>query len=190
MKIINLIAAVCSIVSIPLSVILAYVLTTENDQHKVIAVTLAVCVVVMCAALCLAYYHIYTASNVNTKRDKLKDFRNPEWETVVGKSFKNEEIILDKKRFWNCTFDNVTLRFNGEGPVEFMGGCNFAPNMILASNSPVAMEYANLIEILRSIPNTVAKHVSVDKDGRPLKATFQIREVTPDKKPSEIKDGQ
>lgn len=135
---------------------------------------LLVAVLFLCAGL-LHWIPLRKLSRKN--KTKLEDFRNPEWETVIGKSFKNEEVILDKKRFWNCTFDNVTLRFKGEGPVEFMHGCNFTPNMILASNSPVAMEYAKLLEIFGSLPNTQAKHVSVDKDGKPLAPTFQVTEL-------------
>ena len=111
-------------------------------------------------------------------KSALEAFRNPQWETVIRRDFKNESVDLDGKRFWDCTFNHVTVAFHGTGPVEFMGACNFAPNMILSTDCPAAMEYAKLIEIFSSIPNTRVQHVGVDKDGKPLPRTFQIKEVT------------
>jgi hypothetical protein len=113
---------------------------------------------------------------VSKSKSRLEAFRNPQWQTVTSRVFKNETVDIDGKRFWGCTFHNVTLRFNGTGLVEFMAGCSFAPNLILATDCPEAMEYAKLIEVFGSIPNTVARHVGVDKDGRTLPATFEIKE--------------
>jgi hypothetical protein len=157
-----------------------YLTSPESVQQKVAHLLIiigATVSVVLYALILYRIIHKTQATVAHEEETALEQFRNPQWETMIGKSFKNEEVILDKKRFWNCTFDNVTLRFKGEGPVEFMHGCNFAPNMILASNSPVAMEYAKLIEIFGSLPNTQTRHVSVDKDGKPLAPTFHITEL-------------
>jgi hypothetical protein len=75
MKIINLVAAVCSIVSLPLSTFLAYVLATENGRHKVTATVLAILVAMICVSLCIAYYQAYRAhsnSAVAPKNEALK----------------------------------------------------------------------------------------------------------------------
>lgn len=110
-------------------------------------------------------------------KNNLETFRNPQWETVIRCEFRNETVELDGKRFWDCTFINVKLVFNGTAPVEFMHGCDFSPNIILSTGCPAAMEYAKLIEIFGSLPNTQAKHVGVDKDGKPLPKTFHIQEL-------------
>jgi hypothetical protein len=107
----------------------------------------------------------------------LEAFRNPNWETVSGREFKNESVDLDGKRFVNCTFKHVTLAFHGKGPVEFLTGCNFGSGLILSTDYPPAAHYARLIHIFGSLPNTVAKHVDVDKNGKEVPPGFQITEI-------------
>jgi hypothetical protein len=37
----------------------------------------------------------------------------PKMEAVYRRTFKNEEVILDNKEFIECTFDTVTIKWNG-----------------------------------------------------------------------------
>jgi hypothetical protein len=69
----------------------------------------------------IAFLIVRKPKTQNTKT-ALEAFRNPKWETVARRTFRNESVDLDGKRFWDCTFNNVTLRFHGTGPVEFMHG--------------------------------------------------------------------
>jgi hypothetical protein len=40
-------------------------------------------------------------------------------EIVAGKEFRNEQIVLDSKRYMNCKFINVSFVYNGTTPVQF-----------------------------------------------------------------------
>jgi hypothetical protein len=42
------------------------------------------------------------------------------YENVLGHHFFNEVVVLDGKHFANCTFENVTLTYQGKGPVQMV----------------------------------------------------------------------
>ncbi|WP_263786228.1 DUF5067 domain-containing protein [Salinibacter grassmerensis] len=46
-------------------------------------------------------------------------------EDVVGQSFASERVVLDGKRFEDCTFDTCTLVYGGGSPPHFVR-CDFA----------------------------------------------------------------
>lgn len=56
------------------------------------------------------------------KTPDYKTWHSPKEETVYAKSFMNETVELDGKKFDRCNFENVKLLYHGLGPVEFVGG--------------------------------------------------------------------
>jgi hypothetical protein len=113
----------------------------------------------------------------DSKEDDLDSFRNPVWETVSRRQFTNEQVDIDGKRFWDCTFKSVTLAFHGHAPAEFMGACTFSGNLRLMTDAPAAMHYSKLCQIFSKIPGLRAEFVSADESGNPLNPTFEIKEL-------------
>jgi hypothetical protein len=112
-------------------------------------------------------------------KNRTKAFRNPKWETVTRREFMNEQVDIDGKRFWDCSFLNITLAFHGTAPAEFMGACKFGGNLRLVTDSPPAMHYSKLCQIFSSLPGMHAQYVSTDANGRALSPTFEIKELPP-----------
>ena len=50
------------------------------------------------------------------------------FEIIEDKTFRNEVVVLDGKRFINCNFYNITFEYNGNAPVQMIdvkiGGIN------------------------------------------------------------------
>jgi len=40
-------------------------------------------------------------------------------QTIAGKKFRNEKVVLDAMRYINCEFKNVSLIYNGTTPIQF-----------------------------------------------------------------------
>jgi hypothetical protein len=53
-----------------------------------------------------------------------------------GMTYKDETVQIDGKNFIDCTFDNVTLRFEGKAPFRFTND-HFTEKFAFASNNPV-----------------------------------------------------
>jgi|SRR5271166_2184865 len=67
----------------------------------------------------------------------LANFRDDfPFKEIRGKTFKDETVQLDGNAFIDCTFDNVTLRFDGEAPFRFTND-HFNGKFSLTSNNPV-----------------------------------------------------
>jgi hypothetical protein len=113
-------------------------------------------------------------------KDALNAFRDHQWETVKGHHFMNELIDIDGKRFWDCTFNNVTLSFHGTAPSEFMGSCTFTGNLRFGTDFPPAMHYARLCQIFSSIPGLRVECTSTDEKGKALTPTFEIQKIMAD----------
>jgi len=41
-------------------------------------------------------------------------------ETIEGRSYVNEEVVLDGRKYVDCTFENVSFRYNGKASFQFM----------------------------------------------------------------------
>jgi len=59
---------------------------------------------------------------------------------VVGRTFRNERILVDGKNFVDCKFYNVTFQYNGKGPVGF-NGCYFSGVYVDTEDMPVATTF-------------------------------------------------
>jgi len=54
---------------------------------------------------------------------------------TAGKTFKNETVQIDGRRFENCKFIDCTIVYSG-GPAE-ASFCEFAPNTVWAFQEPL-----------------------------------------------------
>jgi len=104
-------------------------------------------------------------------------FKNPQWETVSRRQFMNEQVDIDGKRFYDCAFQNVQLRFHGTAPSEFVSGCTFTGSLRLSTDNGAAMHYAKLCQVFSSIPGLAAEFVSADEKGNVLAPSFEIKEL-------------
>jgi hypothetical protein len=191
MKIINLIAAMCSIIALGFAFWWAYVTAVYDDKHKVIAFILALAVVGMSAIVCIVLFRASQLASSKLDRPPTKasrdPFNNPQLEIVSNKKFRNEGVELDGKRFYDCEFINTRLIFHGIAPTELLGDCKIGGSVVLETDNQPAMHYAHLMRIISSIPHIGEAFLSVDDKGnaRPIvneakieKAQLGLRERT------------
>jgi hypothetical protein len=65
------------------------------------------------------------------------EWNNYRKEAVVGKSFTQERVLLDGRSFSDCTFDKVTLVFNGTAPFDFVHNTLIPPIRVTSDNPAV-----------------------------------------------------
>lgn len=70
---------------------------------------------------------------------------NPKIESVSGKNFGTERVILDGKRFENCTFHNTELIFEGTKPYSLIGCKLTNPTFSLAKYSALSTQMLSII---------------------------------------------
>jgi len=84
---------------------------------------------------------------------------------VVGKTFENEQVVIDATRFINCKFRNVTFVFEGTGPFEFDGVCEMTPPLSLQTAHPAIQVFMGFQEALKQLPGATATAARVDPLG-------------------------
>ena len=93
----------------------------------------------------LAEQSANTQSLANFREDyPLKEYR--------GKTYKDETVQIDGNNFIDCTFDNVTFRFDGEAPFRFAND-HFQGKFALTSNNPVVKATIELVGAFIKIEN-------------------------------------
>jgi hypothetical protein len=86
-----------------------------------------------------------TQSQTNFREDyPLKEIR--------GKTFKDETVELDGNSFIDCTFDNVSFRFDGDAPFRFTND-HFTGKFSLTSNNPIVKTTMELIGTFMKLEN-------------------------------------
>lgn len=79
---------------------------------------------------------LYTTSDTFASRYGSFTFNsNPNFEMVKGKKFYNERVVLDGKKYEDCTFENVTFVYNGTTPVHFSHN-RVMGRVLFASDNP------------------------------------------------------
>jgi len=117
----------------------------------------------------------------SSSEDQPDAFKNPHWEMVSDMTFRNTNVEVDGKRFYNCEFINVTFSFHGKGPTEFLE-CRFGASLTLDTDHPVAMAYSKLSRVFTAVPGAHSRLVSVDAKGRDLPENFHITEIERDRR--------
>jgi hypothetical protein len=77
-------------------------------------------------------------------------------QVVYGQHFRNEEVVLDGKKFDHCTFDNVTFVYHATAPVDFVE-CTFGSDhgaLYLTTDNDAAKGFAKLMTMLKQLPGT------------------------------------
>lgn len=114
------------------------------------------------AGLGYDYYDRHTTPDYKT-------WRSSKEETIYAKSFINETVELDGKKFDRCNFENVKLLYHGLAPVEFVGG-TFKGSIWFGSDN-IAV---NQFEIDRSFFDQIktlfpaARWIQTDPNGNPI----------------------
>lgn len=73
-----------------------------------------------------------------------KRWNDQKMESVVGKEFKNAEVITDGKSFIRCRFENVTLVYNGTAPLQLVE--NIFTGRTIVQGTPQLDAYFVLLE--------------------------------------------
>jgi len=110
-----------------------------KTTHHVRALICVLALVIGLAAgkTALAEQSVNTQSPSNFREDyPLKEYR--------GKTYKDETVQIDGNSFIDCTFDNVTFRFDGEAPFRFTND-HFQGKFSLTSNNPVVKATMELL---------------------------------------------
>jgi hypothetical protein len=128
------------------------------------------------------------ANRVTELEGKLKErttdlepsrFQTPPQETVSNRKFNNETVVMDGKRFYRCTFSNVTFEYHGTASTEIleceMGGLNR-----LRTDHPAAKTFSKLEHLLTSHHSVQGFTVgSLDAKGNELKPSYSITQIAP-----------
>ena len=81
---------------------------------------------------------VFAEQSANFREDyPFKEYR--------GKTYKDETVQIDGNNFIDCSFDNVTLRFDGIAPFRFTND-HFTGKFSLTSNNPVVKATMTLID--------------------------------------------
>jgi len=95
-------------------------------------------------AIALDYHdrHSYLPVHFKMKSDQEQ--------VVYAKSYRNESLEIDGKKFDHCKFDNVTFMYRGLAPVDFVT-CDFTGNIYLRTNNDAAKAVMMLAQQLAVI---------------------------------------
>jgi hypothetical protein len=104
-------------------------------------------------------------------------------QTIVRKNYANEIVKIDGRVFDHCKFINVTLLYEGEGPVTFIES-QFSGSTVLQTPHPAINTYVQIQTWLLSSPN-VAKSFIAEKDES---GNLRILSRSPDPEKAEQKN--
>jgi hypothetical protein len=82
-----------------------------------------------------------------------------------GKTYKDETVQIDGNHFVDCTFDNVTFRFDGQAPFRFTND-HFQGAFRLTSNNPVVKSTMILVGTFIKLENP-AQNQNPTKENNP-----------------------
>lgn len=92
-------------------------------------------------------------------------------ETIRSRAYKNQEVLLDGKRFDRCMFDNVTFMYNGTAKYSFGEPSTITGNIQFKSDSEIVHGAIYVFQLLQqAFPNSGLKIEHRDDQGRMLKA--------------------
>jgi hypothetical protein len=82
-------------------------------------------------------------------------FENPDvTERIANKTFTNETVDFDGKRFDHCTFVNVTYLYKGTGPIQ-CNDCTFSGSMKVVLGSDAASGTGFFLKMLGEIKGNI-----------------------------------
>src|ERR1035437_209764 len=70
---------------------------------------------------------------------------------VADKTFRNERVEVDAHEFRNCTFDNVSLVYNGRAPFKMIGN-RFVSTLMITTEDPSVGTTIGLLSSLGFMP--------------------------------------
>src|SRR5215467_9673898 len=83
---------------------------------------------------------------------------------IRQKTFKNETVQLDGNAFIDCTFDNVTLKFDGQAPFRFTNShFENRSKFQITSNNPVITSTIELIGVFLKLQNPAQDQLRENK---------------------------
>jgi hypothetical protein len=83
------------------------------------------------------------------------DFPTPNWleplAPVVNQKYINETVSLDGKSFQHCEFHDVTFRYNGTTPTQFIG-CKMTgkPGFSFRSDNPLVLGVVQIVQMFKT----------------------------------------
>ena len=109
--------------------------------------TTALCILIFVVSVALVTW-MYSIDR-GTYRDATK-------ETFTGRTFENEAVHLDGRRFGHCTFNNVTLIYHGKARVDLINS-KFSGGIIMQTDNPAVMTFVAMKDQLSGIPGTTVR---------------------------------
>src|SRR5215471_15061257 len=110
-----------------------------------------ICVLALVVGLIVGRMGLAGQSNALSLANFRPDFPLKE---IRGKTFKNETVQLDGNAFIDCTFDNVTLKFDGQAPFRFTNDhFEERSKLQITSNNPIIKSTIELIGIFLKLQN-------------------------------------
>lgn len=91
----------------------------------------------------------------NRSDDPNKVENTPVIKDIFSKSYKNETIQLDNKRFYQCVFDNVTFRW--DGGVYIMKDCKLIGEKKFETHNSTFVDLTDLYKLLGFLSEEFSK---------------------------------
>jgi hypothetical protein len=71
---------------------------------------------------------------------------------IQSRTFKNETVQIDGNEFIDCTFDNVTFKFNGQAPFHFSNVHFHVPSKFeISSDNPIVKSTMELVSAFQKL---------------------------------------
>jgi|CXWL01.1.fsa_nt_gi hypothetical protein len=104
-------------------------------------------------------------------------------EVVSKKTFINEKVDIDGKRFERSEFQNVTFIYHGLGKVDFVNS-SFRGSIHLHTDNIAVRQFVDLTQLLKSNPGFIGDDISIiDDDGE----HYYLRRDQTNKPPEQIR---
>ena len=135
-------------------------------------------VVILCLDLVIP---LFRRSRV-VHQDEWKNFTK--WAPVYGKKFRNCEVEIDGRFFDRCEFTNVTLVFNGHGPVKIENPI-WHGTLMFKSTNQIAITAAYMMQLVMQLQKHLGGELIIatgDEHGNLKPIDVQPRKVSDIKK--------
>jgi hypothetical protein len=100
---------------------------------------------------------------------------------IIGRTFRNEKVILDNYSYSNCVFENVTLQYDGTTAITLVNN-TFSGSLQVISDNPAVDGAMVLTALFTKVPAGITVKLPSDSVFEPLTLPKQTLEKKDDNK--------
>lgn len=111
--------------------------------------------------LLIAAVFVLAALNTWPLQESFVDWPSRHIERERRTHFINETVVLDGKSYWNCTFENVTFRYNGTAPFQITE-CKAKGTWGMDSRNHAINDLLGFMQYMGFIPNSAVLKTPIE----------------------------